>query len=192
MKKRLIIGAIGAVLIYFLHPFLLAIPMILSPQYTGKRHDSTILQAHSSAVESFVKSEGFGTSRLRHKSLWNEGTVMVDDIRCNPWNIQLIGLTDEFGARYFDKSYEPPKKEDLLTAPSRKLAEEEQAAIEQIQNGLPISSRIEALPEDNELSGGNAFRLIAPIVARDKCLKCHDAVEGDLLGAFAYTLCPNS
>jgi len=41
-----------------------------------------------------------------------------------------------------------------------------------------------------DLSG--AFRLLAPIAATEKCLKCHDVEVGDTLGAFAYTLIPKS
>lgn len=170
-------------------PLLLAVPLVLSGQYSGMRYGSTIMEAHGRAVTSFVESKGFGRARLRHKSLWNDRRVLVDGNECEPLKIQLIGLTEEHGVRYFDER-EPPRKAKIATSQWREATTIELEAIAEIRNGALISGMIPALPDDDSFP--EAFRLMAPITATSGCLDCHEAKEGDVIGAFAYTLIPQN
>jgi hypothetical protein len=162
----------------------LIVIVVTTRLYTGVRSDTPFVEAHERAVRSFVKSEGFGISRLRRKDLWNEHSVLFENARCMPWAINLIGLTADNGKRYFENA-RPPKKKEIPTAAHRELAEIELAAVETIQSrDTPFAK----LPASKEYQDLRLIRVIAPIRALQDCLECHTGKVGDVLGAFDYHL----
>lgn len=175
-----------SVIAVVLNPELLMIPMALSGRYTGVRRDTPFPEAHERAVRSFTESQGFGISRMRHKDLWNENTVLLEGVVYAPWQINLIGLTTEEGSRYFEDP-RPPLKKQLATAAHRKLSEVELAAVEKIK--LKDSPFVKVAATEQDQKKG-AVRVIAPIRASQSCLECHRGKIGDLLGAFDYLLIP--
>lgn len=161
---------------------------VLSTQYPGRSKVEPTELAHVRAVNTFVKSKGFGRSRLPvHKSLWNDRWVLVDGKRCEVMRIELIGLTDEFGDRYFD-GFAPPRKTDFDGWSSRDLSYVEIEAIVTLRSGEALSQHLPPLADDARYD--EAFRLMAPLRAREQCLDCHQVEKGELLGAFAYSLHP--
>lgn len=164
----------------------MAVVLMIPLRYGGIRSDSPFIKAHERAVRSFVKSEGFGISRLRRKELWNERAVLLEDASYQPWAINLIGLTAENGKRYFDDA-RPPKKKEIPTAEHRELSEIELAAVEAIQSRDTPYAKLAALKKYEHL---NAVRVVAPIRALQACLECHSGKVGDVLGAFDYHLLP--
>ena len=164
----------------------IALVLLITLRYTGMRGDSPFIEAHARAVRSFVKSEGFGISRLRRRELWNEYAVQLEGASYKPWAINLIGLTAENGKRYFNDA-RPPKKKEIPTAEHRELSEIELAAAEAIQSRDTPYTKLAALKKYEHL---NAVRVVAPIRALQGCLGCHTGKVGDVLGAFDYHLLP--
>jgi hypothetical protein len=72
-----------------------------------------------------------------------------------------------------------PAMKDLSTKPTRPLDYFELAGLEQLLKGEAIYVR----------SKDDTLRVLGPIQAGKACLKCHhESKEGDLLGAFSYTI----
>lgn len=191
MLKRVVKVVVVLVLLYgvagLVMPGLWMIPLYLFGGYTGLRIDSPFLEAHQRAVNSFVESRGFGVGRMRNEELWNDHLVELGGERFKPEKIQLIGLTEEYGDRYFDGAH-PPKKEVMDEAEWRATTAEEDEAIDELRTGAAFSRRISGRSERGVDAG--SFRVLAPIMAESDCLKCHDVEEGEMIGAFAYTLLP--
>jgi hypothetical protein len=170
------------------NPLILMIPFALTGKFGGLRSDSTLEEAHGRAVNSFVASKGFGLSRMRHLSLWNDRTVHFDGREYDPWQIQLIGLSSEMGERIYT-SAKPPKKNELNEASRRDLSFEERSAVAELRKGMSLSSPI-AMDSGSQLEADGAMRVLAPISLTKSCIECHNGKAGDLIGAFAYTLVP--
>jgi hypothetical protein len=170
------------------NPLLLMIPFALTGKYGGLRSDSTLEEAHARAVNSFVESKGFGLSRMRHLSLWNDRMVYFDGREYDPWRIQLIALSSEMGERIYT-STEPPKKNKITEAPRRDLSFEERTAVAELRKGMSLSSPI-AMDSGSQVDVDGAMRVLAPLRLTTSCIECHKGKVGDLIGAFAYTLVP--
>jgi Protein of unknown function (DUF3365) len=70
---------------------------------------------------------------------------------------------------------------DLKKQPTREPDVFESEGLEELMAGKAIYIR----------SKGETIRVLGPVHAAKACLKCHnDAKEGDMLGAFSYTLRP--
>lgn len=189
MKKAAIVIAIllfscGVLLV--LNPMLMMIPMALSGMYDSLHQRAAMEVAHQRAVESFVRSEGFGKARLRRKGRWNELTVTYQGVICVPLEVNLIGLTPEHGFRFFEGN-EPPKKSHMRDFTSRALTAEELDVVGRLISKV---SAIESLPATGALKELQGIRVFAPILSRPECLQCHPGQEGDVLGAFQYSLLP--
>lgn len=142
-----------------------------------------MIEAHQTAVTTFVQNEGFGIARLKKAGLWNIISVMWKDEEYSVYPVRLIGTTKEQGYRLFPDNV-PPRKKKIRTTENRLLTESEHSAIDQLRSNS--SQMIELPPEDR--SKKKSLRLFAPILATKDCLKCHDCNEGDMLGAFDYHL----
>lgn len=192
MKRKIAFAAVAVVgllaLAVVMNPLLLMIPFALTGKYGGLRSDSTLEEAHDRAVNSFVESKGFGLSRMRHVSLWNDRIVHLDGREYDPWRIQLIGLSSEMGERIYT-STKPPKKDELTDALRRDLSVEERSAVAELRKGMRLSSPI-AIDSGSQLDVGGAMRVLAPLRLTKSCMECHKGKVGDLVGAFAYTLLP--
>jgi len=170
------------------NPLLLMIPLALTGKYGGLRSDSTLEEAHARAVNSFVESKGFGLSRMRHISLWNDRIVHYDGREYDPWRIQLIGLSSEMGDRIY-VSTKPPKKDEITEAQRRDLSVEELSAVAELRSGMHLSSPI-TIDSESQPDIDGALRVLAPLRLTKSCIECHEGKAGDLVGAFAYTLLP--
>jgi Protein of unknown function (DUF3365) len=72
-----------------------------------------------------------------------------------------------------------PQMKDLPKTPTRDLDLFESEGLEELTNGKDIYIRAKE----------STIRVLGPIHAAKACLKCHhDSKEGDMLGAFSYTL----
>lgn len=153
--------------------------------HTGPHRNSPLLEAHQRAVNSFVASEGFGSGRFGQRpDFWQERTINFEGTEYLVSGLQLLGLTPEFGDRYFTRPF-PPKKNHLSEAEHRQLTPEEAEAVAKLRAGEPwVKLDAPPTPEDTT----HQIRVIAPLVAQKSCLECHEVKEGTLLGAFGYWL----
>ncbi len=117
------------------------------------------------------------------KKYWAEVSFILEDSKFQVNELHLIGVTKENGLRFFDTSY-PPIKEKLSSTITRPLNHIEAAAIETLRNQAQ-DYVINRPKGDGDLTWFKT-QVIVPIIARESCLKCHDAKVGDLLGAFSY------
>lgn len=117
------------------------------------------------------------------KEYWAEVSFILEDSKFQVSEIHLIGSTKENGLRFFD-TYYPPGKDKLSSTISRPLDSPEAEAIEALRNRTKgyVINRTEIQEGSNWFNS----RVIAPIFARESCLKCHDTEIGNLLGAFSY------
>ncbi|MCW0219112.1 MAG: hypothetical protein OJI67_12380, partial [Prosthecobacter sp.] len=173
-------GTLGSCL-FLLWPFL----MLSVGYYRGPHRNSPLLEAHQRAVNSFVASEGFGRGRFGQRpDFWQERTINFEGTEYLVSGLQLLGLTPEFGDRYFTRPF-PPKKNHLSEAEHRQLTPEEAEAVAKLRAGEPwVKLDAPPTPEDTT----HQIRVIAPLVAQKSCLECHEVKEGTLLGAFDYGL----
>lgn len=139
-------------------------------------------EAHQRAVRTFVDSKGFGIARIRQKGYWLHGKIIFEDVKYDTFHRResgpfLIGLSPEYGPRYFDTRY-PPSKKKITSSEYRSLTEDEHAAIAKLRAGKAYAKITS--PEHRRI------RVLAPLLASENCLACHEVQEGELLGAFAY------
>ncbi len=191
MKRKTVIFAISISTIAL--PFLLwglfrAVGGYLARNYGSVRFESPLQEAHSRAVDTFVQSKGFGLSRLKHLSLWNDMAVDFEGETYQVRRIQLVAAIREYGEKVY-LSATPPKKEDLQSAESRELSSEEWGVIIELRKGGGLGALIRMDAPSLDPQPGQ-LRVLAPLRLRSECLDCHEGDLGDLAGAFAYTLEP--
>ena len=163
-----------------LNPMLLGVLLVFVGRYDASRKNSPLLEAHERATKSFVESEGFGISRFSPTKLWNEISVSYQGQEYRSEKIRLIGLTPEHGNRIFTESF-PPRKYELDESENRSLTEAEANAVKSLRNRSTGESIVSDGIEDK-------LRVILPLYATKACLKCHSVAEGEILGAFDYSL----
>ncbi|MFT6862971.1 MAG: hypothetical protein ACJAVK_001532 [Akkermansiaceae bacterium] len=158
---------------------------------TGPRFGTPFAEAHQRAVTTFVDGKGFGIHRFRKVEYFHERSFQIAG---EVWNfdgfdgLYLIGASQEYGERYFESGHSgPPLKSTLGEAVHRPLEEEEAEAIKSLRK---LKNDFVILKEDRKAPNSRQFtmQIVAPILAEVSCLKCHEAQEGDLLGAFEYHL----
>jgi hypothetical protein len=108
-------------------------------------------------------------------------TKQPNVVKEQPWEIHsldLIGLVvHEVPKVYVSRKL--PQMKDLKTTPIRDMDLFESEGLEELANGKELYVR----------SKQDVVRVLGPIRASNACLKCHgDAKNGDMLGAFSYTL----
>lgn len=124
----------------------------------------------------------FGASNTKKpEERWREWYAKKQPKKEFLWEIKsldLVGLVmHEEPVVYISETV--PKMKDLKTTPTRDLDLFEAEGLQELQAGKPLFVR----------SKGDTIRVLGPIPAQNACLKCHaGAQEGDLLGAFSYTL----
>jgi Protein of unknown function (DUF3365) len=129
--------------------------------------------------------KSFGASNTKTATeRWDE---MAKEIRSKElkkeylWEIKsldLVGLVmHESPVVYVSEKI--PEMKDLKKKPTRELDVFESEGLEELASGKALYVRSKA----------DTIRVLGPIHAAKNCLKCHgDAKEGDMLGAFSYTL----
>lgn len=126
--------------------------------------------SYNPVTETLTLSDG--THRERRERVW----LLTDQ--------QLVSLSTAAGPSVYLKS--PQKQQELMkkkpdgaSTPKRPLDEFETEALAKLRAGDEVALR----------SDDRRMRMLGAIRARKDCLSCHDqAKEGDLLGAFTYTL----
>lgn len=152
-----------------------------SPKWTS------LTAMHADYLDAFVHSDGFGMRRVSPMMLlMQSGELRLDSQRLRVEDVQLIGIAKHDppvvhrgGMLKFQHGQQGP--ELLPEVARRPLNAREVDAVRRLQAGV----RIVSIPAPGAASA------IGPIRATADCLQCHQSKkEGDLLGAFVYTLRP--
>lgn len=152
-----------------------------------------LLRMHDDFVSAFVESDGFGYARVtpmmrvmhRYRTRGQPSLWVA--------NVELVGIAKHdppvvFASPFQGFLHAPdmPSGDGIAVRPRREgrpLTLDEQEVVRALEAGAPL--RVHA--------DGEGLRAIGPIRARSECLACHKGKrEGDLLGAFVYTLRPLS
>ena len=128
---------------------------------------------------------GFGASNTKTEEerwtlMYNEsrGKDMKKDHLWEIKSLDLVGLVMHETPTVYVSAQIPAMK-DLKKRPTREMDVFEMEGLEDLVSGKPLYIR----------SKDETLRVLGPITAAKACLKCHgDAKEGDMLGAFSYTL----
>ena len=153
--------------------------------FEGPGTDTPFDEAHEKALQSFVDGVGFGVVRMRSLEHWNEISVKIGRESYQVDSIKLIGATKEDGPRYFTE-YRGASKKRISEEIYRTLTPEELKALELLRSGEQ-SFYMEAVEDTSRILDEDT-RVIAPLFARESCLRCYEAEVGELLGAFDYRL----
>ena len=170
-------------LVAILNPFLIMAPLLAAGLYEGSQGGRPFEDSHERAVDTFVKSAGFGRARFRKAGLWNDMTVLYQGELYVPIKIRLVGVTPEFGRRLFIEDF-PPTKKQIPESVFQELSTNEDEAVERLMNKETL---YEEIPFELE-SEFDFKRVVAPIIASEDCLRCHAVEVGEMLGAFDYVL----
>lgn len=152
-----------------------------SPEWTS------LSAMHADYIEAFVHSDGFGMRRVTPMMrLMQGGELRLDGQRLRVEDVQMVGIArhdppvvHQGGMLKFQHGEQGP--EFLPEVVQRPLNAPELYGMRRLQAG----DRIVFIPAPNSESAVGAIRATAD------CLRCHQSKkEGDLLGAFVYTLRP--
>lgn len=148
---------------------------------------TSLTAMHADYIDAFVHSDGFGMRRISPMmQLMQSGELRLDDQRLYVEDVQMIGIAKhappvvhQGGMLKFQHGEQGP--ELLPAVAQRPLNALEVEAVRRLQAG----ERIVSIPTSGAASA------VGPIRAAADCLRCHqNKKEGDLLGAFVYTLRP--
>lgn len=125
----------------------------------------------------------FGANAMNDKERWEIEVKTPLPKKERLWEIKsldLVGLVmHESPVVYISDKL--PDMKNLKTRPTRDLDVFESEGLEELMDGKHLYVR----------SKGETIRVLGPINAGQACLTCHsDAKEGNMLGAFSYTLRP--
>lgn len=140
-----------------------------------------LLSLHCKSVVDFVNVAGFGYIKdRRHVAGFQEHQVSEAPVPERPWTLQMLDL---IGLVFHEKptayvSEHLPRMQELKSAPTRELDEFESIGLLALQRGEDLFVR-----ERRE-----ERRMLGAIRAARRCLVCHEAERGDLLGAFSYRM----
>lgn len=148
---------------------------------------TSLMAMHADYIDAFVHSDGFGMRRISPMmQLMQSGELRLDNQRLYVEDVQMIGIAKhappvvhQGGMLKFQHGEQGP--ELLPEVGQRLLNTQEVEAVRRLQAGERIVS----------LSAAGGASAVGPIRATADCLRCHQGKkEGDLLGAFVYTLRP--
>ncbi|MFT5401644.1 MAG: hypothetical protein ACI9DF_000468 [Verrucomicrobiales bacterium] len=144
-------------------------------------------EIHQLHVSEFVGIEGFGIAREIH----NDQRQVYRDACGQYWRVvqsQLISIMDRLDPVAYDTSKEGwdmkalgMEKVDSTVVPTRDLTVFEKAALKKA-----LLSK-----EPQVVKFEQRIKMVAPVLARGRCLRCHEEQEGTALGAFSYLLEPD-
>lgn len=160
---------------------------------TGSRDapSPALLRMHDDFVSAFVESDGFGYARVTPMMRLLHGYRTSGEIPLHVADVALVGIAKHdppvvFASPFQGFLHAPdmPSGSGIVVRPrpeGRPLTPSEQETLRALEQGVPL--RVHA--------DGYGLRATGPIRARSECLACHKGKrEGDLLGAFVYTLRP--
>jgi hypothetical protein len=133
---------------------------------------------HRSTLSIFANSN-VGTEKDRNDAYGADSQVKKEHL----WEIKsldLVGLVmHETPTVYISEKL--PQMKDLAHRPTREMDVFEMEGLEELMAGKDLYIRAKE----------GTIRVLGPVRAGKACLKCHtDAKDGDMLGAFSYTLRP--
>lgn len=153
--------------------------------YVGQKKDewSNYQDMHAYFLDRFVRSEGFGISRMprvedqpRHK------LVYADGARFHVGTVELIGLNNGKQPFAYVTGFADASKSLSATAKHVPVDETTAGAVVELKDGKEV---VMTRKEDRR-------EFIGAIRATSACLRCHSVPEGTLLGAFRYPLVKES
>jgi hypothetical protein len=162
-----------------------------APDASSDAPPAGLLRMHDDFVSAFVESDGFGYARVtpmmrvmhRYRtqgqpSLWVANVELIGIARHDP----PVVFASPFQG--FLHAPDMPSGSEIAIRPrpeGRPLTQAEREAVQALEDGVPLLVHAD----------GDGLRATGPIRARNECLACHKGKrEGDLLGAFVYTLRP--
>jgi hypothetical protein len=162
-----------------------------APDASSDAPPAGLLRMHDYFVSAFVESDGFGYARVtpmmrvmhRYRtqgqpSLWVANVELIGIARHDP----PVVFASPFQG--FLHAPDMPSGSEIAVRPrpeGRPLTQAEREAVQALEDGVPLLVHAD----------GDGLRATGPIRARNECLACHKGKrEGDLLGAFVYTLRP--
>jgi hypothetical protein len=162
-----------------------------APDASSDAPPAGLLRMHDDFVSAFVESDGFGYARVtpmmrvmhRYRtqgqpSLWVANVELIGIARHDP----PVVFASPFQG--FLHAPDMPSGSEIAVRPrpeGRPLTQAEREAVQALEDGVPLLVHAD----------GDGLRATGPIRARGECLACHKGKrEGDLLGAFVYTLRP--
>lgn len=154
--------------------------------YAGE--DSDVEHLHQASRNDFLDPEGFGAAEedsamrigfVEHAFHYTPLSAMRDAERWTIQRLELVSLLKFDEPRVYVLDH-LPRMDELSSddVPTRALDAFEANALEALWQTKDI-----VFDED-----GAEYRMLGSLRAATKCLECHAAARGDLLGAFSYAL----
>lgn len=130
---------------------------------------------------SFFANSNVGSDKERNDAARADANTKKEHL----WEIKsldLVGLVmHETPTVYISEKL--PQMKDLAHRPTREMDVFEMEGLEELMTGKDLYIRAK----------DGTIRVLGPVRAGKACLKCHtDAKDGDMLGAFSYTLRPGN
>lgn len=157
----------------------------------GDAPPAALLRMHDDFVSAFVESDGFGYARVTPMMRLLHRYRISGETPLHVADVALVGIAKHdppvvFASPFQGFLHAPdlPSGSEITVRPrpqGRPLTQAERDALRALEDGAPLLVHAE----------GDGLRATGPIRARSECLACHKSKrEGDLLGAFVYTLRP--
>ena len=146
---------------------------------------TSLERMHADYVRAFVESEGFGRARITPMMmLMHSGRLALDDEPLHVGDVQLIGVAKHdppvvYASGFMAFQHADTDERFLPMTASRSVDGQERLILRTLEKEQEVVTR-------NDASGLKAYGAIRATTA---CLECHRSKrEGDLLGAFVYSL----
>lgn len=136
-------------------------------------------EMHARYTEAFVESEGFGISRVMTFEDPGRKHLPIDGLAYAMSKMQLIGLSQGSPVAYIP-SWLNVQRSLLEKYETRDLTDFEMDSVERFALGESLTWQF----RDNR----SEVTLVGALRAEQSCVECHQVGEGELLGAFVYTL----
>ena len=164
-------------------------PRTMANQDPAGLPSPALLRMHEDFVAAFVESDGFGYARVTPMMRLLHRYRVEGDRPLHVVDVALVGIAKHdppvvFASPFQGFLHAPdmPSGREISVNPRREgrpLTSTEQDALRALEAGAPLLVHVD----------GDGLRATGPIRARGECLACHKGKrEGDLLGAFVYTL----
>lgn len=168
-----------------------ASPPAAQPTEVRDTPPAALLRMHDDFVSAFVESDGFGYARVTPMQRLLHGYRTAGETPLYVADVALVGIAKHdppvvFASPFQGFLHAPdmPSGGEIAVRPrpqGRPLTQAERDAVRALDDGVPLLVHAD----------GDGLRATGPIRARSECLACHKGKrDGDLLGAFVYTLRP--
>jgi len=152
------------------------------PLYVGQKPDewASYQAMHAYILDRFVRSEGFGFSRMRPvQDAPRQKLIYADGARFFVGRVQLISPNDGKQPFAYVTNDEVVLKVRLKRAQHKPVDETVSNALDELKAGKEVILA---------RTGDDGRELIGAVRATSACTECHSVPQGTLLGAFLYPL----